>query len=299
MGLYISIVRVHKECVTVYQKCITVCVRSVSQCIRSVSQCIRSVSRCVSEVCHSVSEVYHSVSEVYHGVCQKCVTVCQKCVTVCQKCVTVYQKCVTVYQKCITVCVRSVSQCVRSVSEVVISRLTGEKAPKVPRSYQIIPDKCPKLSTKPLSFLSTLFGADAVENIFRRRNTPVFLSTIQGKIMSTPVIRLPAFGNILTTAYQYPYHGLPTSLPRLTIVRRWFRRPSVKRRRRSRLGEVRRLCRRTQGLAGRQAAQHGSNFSHQAVVTLRPSDVSGSLQPESSTVNARSTALPATTGARE
>ena len=271
MGLYISIVRVHKECVTVYQKCITVCVRSVSQCIRSVSQCIRSVSRCVSEV--------------YHGVCQKCVTVCQKCITV--------------YQKCITVCVRSVSQCVRSVSEVVISRLTGEKAPKVPRSYQIIPDKCPKLSTKPLSFLSTLFGADAVENIFRRRNTPVFLSTIQGKIMSTPVIRLPAFGNILTTAYQYPYHGLPTSLPRLTIVRRWFRRPSVKRRRRSRLGEVRRLCRRTQGLAGRQAAQHGSNFSHQAVVTLRPSDVSGSLQPESSTVNARSTALPATTGARE
>ena len=271
-------VTVYQKCITVYQKCITVCVRSVS--------------RCVSEVCHSVSEVYHSVSEVYHGVCQKCVTVCQKCVTVCQKCVTVYQK-------CITVCVRSVSQCVRSVSEVVISRLTGEKAPKVPRSYQIIPDKCPKLSTKPLSFLSTLFGADAVENIFRRRNTPVFLSTIQGKIMSTPVIRLPAFGNILTTAYQYPYHGLPTSLPRLTIVRRWFRRPSVKRRRRSRLGEVRRLCRRTQGLAGRQAAQHGSNFSHQAVVTLRPSDVSGSLQPESSTVNARSTALPATTGARE
>ena len=211
-------VTVYQKCITVYQKCITVCVRSVS--------------RCVSEVCHSVSEVYHSVSEVYHGVCQKCVTVCQKCVTVCQKCVTVSQK-------CITVCVRSVSQCVRSVSEVVISRLTGEKAPKVPRSYQIIPDKCPKLSTKPLSFLSTLFGADAVENIFRRRNTPVFLSTIQGKIMSTPVIRLPAFGNILTTAYQYPYHGLPTSLPRLTIVRRWFRRPSVKRRRRSRLGEVR------------------------------------------------------------
>ncbi|WP_288912712.1 hypothetical protein, partial [uncultured Bacteroides sp.] len=56
-----------------------------------------------------------------------------------------YQKCIAVYQKCITVCVRSVSQCVRSVSEVVISRLTGEKAPKVPRSYQIMPDKCPKL----------------------------------------------------------------------------------------------------------------------------------------------------------
>ena len=155
----------------------------------------------MQRVCISVSEVYHGVSEVYHGVCQKCVTVCQKCATV-------YQKCIAVYQKCITVCVRSVSQCVRSVSEVVISRLTGEKAPKIPRSYQIMPDKCPKRSIKPLLFLSTLFGADAVENIFRRRNTPVFLSTILGKIMSTPVIRLPAFGNTLTATYRYPYRDL-------------------------------------------------------------------------------------------
>ena len=231
MGLYISIVRVCKECASVCNECAPVC----RECASVYQKCI---TVCVSEVCHSVSEVYHGVSEVYHGVCQKCVTVCQKCATV-------YQKCIAVYQKCITVCVRSVSQCVRSVSEVVISRLTGEKAPKIPRSYQIMPDKCPKRSIKPLLFLSTLFGADAVENIFRRRNTHVFLSTILGKIMSTPVIRLPAFGNTLTAVYQYPYRNLPIPLPRLTNTltatyyrSHVFRRLSVKRWRRSRLGEV-------------------------------------------------------------
>ena len=276
MGLYISIVRVCKECASVcrecasvYQKCITVC----------------------------VSEVCHGVSKVCHGVCQKCVTVCQKCATVYQKCIAVYQKCITVCVRSVSQCVRSVSQCVRSVSEVVISRLTGEKAPKVPRSYQIMPDKCPKLSTKPLLFLSTLFGADAVENIFRRRNTPVFLSTIQGEIMSTPVIRLPAFGNTLTAVYQYPYRNLPIPLPRLTnTLTATYQYPY---RNLLSLACVSQTVRQTLaaeppgrgvpvfsghalGLAGRQAAEHGSNFNHQAVVTLRPSDVSGSLQPKTS-----------------
>ena len=196
-------------------------------------------------------------------------------VRVCKECASVCRECASVYQKCITVCVRSVSQCVRSVSEVVISRLTGEKAPKVPRSYQIMPDKCPKLSTKPLLFLSTLFGADAVENIFRRRNTPVFLSTIQGEIMSTPVIRLPAFGNTLTAVYQYPYRNLLSLACVSQTVRQTLAAEPPGR-------GVPVFSGHALGLAGRQAAEHGSNFNHQAVVTLRPSDVSGSLQPKTS-----------------